>query len=254
MTKPEAVYIALSSILFCLGEQASESARTAVIGSRPAALIRRFKIREEDQVLLPEKTAGPNREFLESIYKSFANYAEVRAKIVSFFLALSGQGQHLPIHLEIMMTNFRLMRGAGITHLVAITKLAKLHPWTLRIPELQPHWIKLMEDLKKFALIEERLRPYHRLLVPRHQYLFLPAELRPLIAVAGALIKEVEKTFSGYLYNKNNYQGLINKVLAMAPNYKPTSSLSKLATMLRVSDVELPSGHAPGMREDESVI
>lgn len=254
VTKQEAVYIALSSILFCLGKQASESAKASVVDNRPDALIRRFGIKEEDQILLPGKEAGPTRGFLETVYNAFANYTEIRTAITTFFIAIRREGHHLPINLEIMMTNFQLMRGAGMTHVDAVVRLAKAHPWTLRVPELTPFYARFLHDLEKFHEIEEDIRPYHRLLVPQSQYLFISSELRPLIAVAGSFIEDVEKTFSGYVYNKANYQKLINKVHGFAPNYRPTTGLSALATLLGVKDEPLPTISATAVRDEEETV
>jgi len=254
VTREASVYIALSSILFCIGKQASESARASVLDNRPDALLRRFQVPEEDQVILPGREAGPDREVLEGVYNAFSNYTEVRGVITTFFLAVKRQGHHLPLRLEIMMNNFQLMRGAGMTHLDAIMRLARSHPWTMRVPELQPFYHKFLADLEKYAQVEEDVRPYHRLLVPQSQYLFLSSELRPLVAVAGSFHEEVEKTFSGYVYNKANYMGLIEKVRGYAPNYKPTSGLAKLAALLDVEEVELPAFTAKATTKGEETV
>jgi len=254
VTREESVYIALSSILFCIGRQASESARASVIDNRPDALIRRFQIPEEEQVILPGRSSGPSREMLEGVYNAFSNYTEVRQAIVLFFLALKREGHHLPLHMEIMMTNFQLMRGSGMTHVEAVTRLARSHPWTLKVPELQPYYYKFTEDLAQFEEIEEDIRPYHRLLVPQSQYLFLSSELRPLVAVAGSFHEDIEKTFSGYVYNKANYLGLIDKVKSYAPNYKPTSSLAKLAFLLGVEEVDLPEKKGKTVAVEEETV
>jgi len=245
VTKEGAIFIALASLLFCIGRQATENAKASVLDNRPDALIRRFGLGEEDQVLLPGRSAGPSREALELIYNAFANYTEVRAAITVFFIALRKQGAHLPIPLEIMMTNFNLMRGSGMTHVEAIIKLIRMHPWVLRVPKLEPFFYKFAEELEKFEKLDVDIRPYHRLLVPQAEYLFLSSELRPVIAVAGAFIEDVEKTFGGYVYNRTVYQDLIDEVKAMAPGYTPSSGLTKLATLLQVADEPLPPKAAP---------
>lgn len=249
-----AIYIALSSILFCLGKQASESAKASVLDNRPDALLRRFKVQEADQVLLPGREAGPDRTVLEGVYNAFSNYTEVRGAITRFFIGLKREAEHLPLHLEILMNNFQLMRGAGMTHVDAVIRLIRSHPWTMRIPALQPAYHKFLADLEKYEKVEEDVRPYHRLLVPQSQFLFLSSELRPLIAVAGAFHEEVEKTFSGYVYNKANYQGLIDQVREYAPNYKPTSGLAKLASMLGVEEVALPHQTVTSKAKEEETV
>lgn len=240
VTKELGVYIALSSLLFSLGKQATESSKASVLDNRPDALIRRFDLSEEDQILLPGRESGPSRKTMETIYNAFANYTEIRAAITLFFLALRRQRQHLPLHLEVMMTNFQLMRGAGMTHVDAVLKLVRMHPWVLRVPKLEPFFEKFIVDLEKFNAIEADIRPYHRLLVPQIEYLFLSSELQPIIAVAGAFIEEVEASFSGYVYNKAKYQNLINEVKSYVPNYNPSAGLTRMADLLGVRDEPLP--------------
>lgn len=240
ITADVAVYSGMAILLFCMGRQATESSKASVMDNRPDALIRRFDITEANRVLLPGQTAGPAREALEQVYNAFANYAEVRAKVTSYFIGLQRAGKHLPLNLEVMMTNFQLMRGAGMTHVEAIIKLAQMHPWTLRVPQLRTYFEKFLSDLERFEAIDKDVRPYHRLLVAQSEYLFLSSELRPLIAVAGSFIEEVEKTFGGYVYNKAAYQTLVDEVHSRAPNYQPTSGLTKLAALLGVKEEPLP--------------
>lgn len=235
-----AVWLALSSLLYCVGKQASESAKASVLDNRPDALIRRFQLPEADQVLLPGKTAGPRREVLESIYNSFSTYTELRALVVSPFLGLRKAGAHLPLHLEIMMTNFNLLRGAGMTHMEAVIKMVRMHPWVMRVPELEPYFHHFAQELEKWEELDLHVREYHRLLVPQSDYMFLSSEYRPLVAVAGSFIEEVEKTFAGYVYNRQAYQDLIDRVHSYAPGYKSTGGLSHLASLLGVADEPLP--------------
>jgi hypothetical protein len=254
VTQEGAVYIALASLLFSIGRQASESARASAMDNRPDALIRRFSIKEQDQILLPGRSSGPSREALEQIYSAFANYTEVRLEIMKLFLGIKRGGHHLPIHLEILMTNFHLMRGAGMTHVDAIIKLVKMHPWVLKVPKLEPYFHKFAEELKKFEVIDEDIRPYHRLLVPQGEYLFISSEYRPLIAVAGSFIEEVEKTFNGYVYNRDIYQDLIAEVHGYVPGYQPKKQFSVLAGLLGVKEEPLPlHSKAPTTQEEATV-
>lgn len=240
VTNEVTVYIALASLLFSIGKQATESARASVMDNRPDALIRRFSLSEAEQIILPGREAGPSRESLESIYNAFANYTEIRKAIIVLFLGLKQAGDHLPIHLEVLMTNFNLLRGTGMTHVDAIIKLVRMQPWVLAVPKLEPFFHRFTEELVKFEKVELSVRPYHRLLVPQGDYLFLSSELRPLIAVAGSFIEEVEKTFGNYVYNKATYQDLIDEVRSYAPGYTPTSQLSQLAGLLGVKEAPLP--------------
>lgn len=191
---------------------------------------------------------------MEGIYNSFANYTEVRKAIILLFLGLRHSAQHLPIHLEIMMTNFSLMRGSGMTHVEAVTKLIQMHPWVMSVPELEPFFYRFARDLEAFQEVDPAVRPYHRLLVPQSEYLFVSSEIRPLIAVAGAFIEEVEKTFSGYVYNKEVYTDLIEKVKSYVPGYNPTSSMTRLADLLGVKTAPLPARKAPVTTPQSSVV
>jgi len=254
ITHEGAVYIALSSLLFSIGKQATESAKSSVLDSRPDALIRRFNVREGDQILLPGRSAGPGRELMEQVYNSFANYTEIRFEIMRLFLGLKRGGHHLPIHLEIMMTNFNLMRGSGMTHVEAVIKLVRMHPWVLKVPDLEPYFHRFSDDLTKFEQIEEDIRPYHRLLVPQGEYLFLSSEIRPLIAVAGSFLEEVEKTFGGYVYNKATYQALVDRVHSYVPGYQPQKQFSVLAGLLGVKEEPLPQQKKEEPKKKEETV
>jgi hypothetical protein len=254
VTKTTAVYASVASVLFAMGRQASESAQTAALDKRPDALIRRFDIGEEDRLLFPGREAGPSRASLECIYNAFSTYSEIRAEIVRFFIGLRRSTSHLPIHLEVLMTNFHLMRGAGMTHVDAILRLARMHPWTVRIPELEPYYSHFADELVKFQAIDEDVRPYHRLLTSQNEFLFVSAEYRPLIAVAGSFIAEVEKTFKGYVYNASQYAELIDKVHSYAPQYHPTARLTTLTSLLNIPDVDLPTPAPKKVTQGEEVV
>lgn len=254
VTDPRGYYLALSSLLFAIGRQASESAKASALDNRPGALIRRFALSDEQQSLLPGMPAGPTREVLEQVYNSFANYTEVRTTVIVPFLGWRRDGAHLPIHLEIMMTNFNLLRGAGMTHVEAVIKLVQMHPWVLRVPDLDPYFHKFLAELEVWTTIDEAVRPYHRLLVPQSEYMFISSEYRPLIAVAGSFIEEVEKTFAGYVYNKALYQELIDRVKSHAPSYTPSGQVSRLAALLGVKDEPLPSVTVPSPAPNQSTV
>lgn len=253
VTNTAAVYAAVASVLFAIGRQASESARTASLDKRPDALIRRFDIPEADQVLLPNRAVGPSRETLEMVYNSFANYTELRSIVISYFIGMKRSSSHYPLPTEVLMTNFHLMRGAGMTHVDAILRLAKMHPWTLKVAKLEPYWAKFVHELVKFNGVEEDVRPYHRLLVGQGDYLFISSEYRPLIAVAGDFIKDVEQTFSGYVYNAGTYTDLIAEVRSYAPHYTTTVGLANLSEMLGVPNVPLPKRPQVNSTPDSTV-
>jgi hypothetical protein len=139
-----------------------------------------------------------------------------------------------------MMTNFRLMRGAGMTHVNAIIKFMNMHPWAVRVPELRPYFEQFAREYETFTQIPEDIRSYHRLLVPQSDFMFLTSEYRPLVAVAGAYIEEVERTFAGYIYGKGDYSVLIQKVQAYQPGTSTYVGIGTLASKLGIQDMTLP--------------
>jgi hypothetical protein len=143
-----------------------------------------------------------------------------------------------------------------MTHVDAILKLAKMHPWTLKVPQLEPYWDRFVQDLAEFNKVDEDVRPYHRLLVPQSAFLFLSPNLAPLIAVAGHFIKEVEKTFANYVYRAADYSELLDLVDRYAPGYIPTKEVNTLATLLGVADVPLPrlTDKPTAQRQQEEVV
>lgn len=254
VTLTEAVYAAVASVLFAMGRQASESASASALSNRPDALIRRFTIAEGDRLLLPGREAGPCRESLELIYNAFSVYTELRGEVVRYLIGVQRSLAHFPIHLEVILTNFHLMRNAGMTHVDAIMKLARMYPWTLKVPQLEPYWSKFVGDLRQFEQIDEDVRPYHRLLVPQSAFLFLSPDLAPLIAVAGHFIESVEKTFGGYVYRKDHYKELLDYVDQYVPGYTPTTQVSTLAALLGVSDVPLPKINKKKQEGEEEAV
>jgi hypothetical protein len=230
----------MASLLMAIGKQGGSGPEAAAVNARPAALISRFGLKDNQQALLPGRPAGPTAGGLDRIYTAYSTYTEPRAVLVRYFLAISAQQGHLPVHLEIMMTNFRLMRGAGMTHVGAITKFMNMHPWAVRVPELRPYFEQFATEYESFLQIPEDIRPYHRLLVPQSDFMFLTSEYRPLIAVAGAFIEEVEQTFAGYVYGKGDYSVLIHKVQAYQPGTSAYVGAGTLASKLGIQDMTLP--------------
>lgn len=245
------VYAAVASILMAVGKQASESQAVATLDKRPDALVRRFTITEADRILLPGRAAGPSRSSLEYMYNAFSVYTELRGEITRFLIGVKRSSAHYPMSWEVIMTNFHLMRGAGMTHVDAILKLAKMHPWTLKVPQLEPYWDRFASDLQEFERVDPDVRPYHRLLVPQTSFLFLSPNLAPLVAVAGHFVKEVEKTFANYVYRAADYAELIGLVERYAPSYIPTHQTNTLAALLGVADVPLPKIQGKKKEEDQ---
>lgn len=237
ITGISAVYSGLALLLFAIGRQARESAPTAASVNRPSALIRRYTLSDSDQQVLPGRALGPTVQNLERIYNAFSVYSEARAAITRSLLAIERATPHPPTHIDPLLTQLRLMRNSGMTHVDAIFKLAQAHPWTVRLPKLEPYYKTFCRDLGTYAQIPADVRQYHRLLAPPGDFLFLTSELRPLIAVAGDFVEGVESTFSGYVYNKTKYQQLIKEVAALRPGYEPISKLANLALQLDLDEI-----------------
>jgi hypothetical protein len=250
---PNGIYAAVASVLMGMGRQAGSGPEAAGVKSRPEALVRRFDLRDKAQELLPGRRYGPTLGGLERIYSAMAVYTEPRAAIVKYFLAIGSVQGHLPVPTEIVMTNFRLMRGAGMTHVGAIIKLMNMHPWTVRVPELAPYYSKFASDLEEFAKIPLHVREYHRLLAPQGQYLFLSSELAPLVAVAGHYVKEVETSFSGYVYRAQEHASLIARVGMYEPTTSSYVGSSLLAQRLNIQDMTLPGVRAAKTQTISSV-
>lgn len=236
----DGVHAGLASLLMSIGKDAGTTVDANLMKARPDALIRRFDLSGDALLLLPGKAYGPSHDTLKTLYSSFSTYSEVRMKITQYMLGLSQATGHLPRGAEIIMNNFRLLRGSQMSHVTAITKFMRMHPWSLRVPELRPYYEQFAQDLVKFDAVEESVRQYHRLLVPQSEFLFISAEYRPLIAVSGDFIKEVEATFNSYVYNSSDYSALIQKVRAHEPTKAKYVGVSLLASLLNVQDQELP--------------
>jgi len=237
----DGVYAAISCLLTAICKQGGTGPEAAAVKARPQALIGRFEILEDQQLLLPGKSLGPSAAGLDRIYMSFSTFTEARSIIVKYFLAISNSQRHLPRNYEILMTNFRLLRNTGMTHVDAINKLLNMHPWTVRVPQLRPYYEKYAAELTAFQVVPVEVREFHRLLVPQGSFKFLTSEYRPLIAVAGSYVEEVESTFKGYVYNKEEYASLIRAVRAYQPGTAAYIGPSLLAEKLGIQDMTLPS-------------
>lgn len=231
------VYAGVALVLFASGRQARESKADTTTINRPRALANKFTLKLEEQVLFPGKPHGPSIKTLERVFSAFGVYTEPRMQFIRTFLAIQNQSEHYPVHLDVVMTQFRLMRYAGMTHVGAITKLVHSHPWTVRVPELEPYFRVFCDNLARFHQIPAGVRLYHRLLVPASDYLFLTSELKPLVAVAGSFLADVEEMFKQYVYNESEFAQLVAKVKAMRPGYEPIHKLSMMAAQLGVEEI-----------------
>jgi len=245
VTSTDGLYAAVASILMAFGKQAGVGPDAAIIKARPAALINRFSIPEADQGCLPGKEYGPGQADLGRIFDLMSTYSEIRMLVTQYFLGVASNVGHSSRVMEIMMTNFRLLRGTQLTHMGAIIKFMNMHPWSIRVPELSPYYQSFATELALFAKLPAAARDYHRMLAPQADYMFVSANYRPLIAVAGDFVKDVEAKFDGYIYNAINYVGLIAKVRTYEPAQAQFIGTNDLAVKLGLPDVTLPPTKTP---------
>jgi len=236
-----AVFASAAMVFLCLGKQARESAPSAATIKRPRALIREFSLSDLDQRLMPGKSAGPSVSTLEYLFSAFNVYTEPRSVVVRYLLGVKASSPHYPTHIRPFITNLKMTANAGMTHVGAIHKLIQAHPWVIRIPELLPYFRIFCQDLNMFHSIPDAVRPYHRLVAPPDDHIFLTSDLKPLVAVAGAFLADVEKDFKDYVYGKDDYKDLINRVKSRAPNYRSVDLLADIARDLGLPDIpDLP--------------
>lgn len=247
-----ALYSGVALVIFSTGRQARETSPDAITTNRPKALISKYSILPSDQVIFPGREHGPSVKTLERAFNAFGVYTEPRMQVIRTLLGFQQSSEHYPVHLDAVMTQFRLMRFAGMTHVGAITKLVQAHPWTVRVPKLEPYFRIFCTHLSRFNTLPEQLRPYHRLLASPADYLFLTSELRPLVAVAGSFLKDVEATFKDYVYNEDDYRELIEEVKSRRPGYEPVQNLALMAAQLGLEEIpRLPPRQAANLTPDE---
>ena len=218
ITRLVAAYAGVSTLLFAIGKQPTDAAGNAQADICPDELICRFNLADEEQLLLPNRAAGPIPKTLEMIYNSLATYPEMRNYLVRHFIAIRNYSSFLPIEMDILMTSFKLMHNSGMTHMAVILEMGHMHPWALRVPELKRYFQKFVDELRRFEAVPANIRPYHRLVVNQDQYFFIYADYRPLIAVARWI---TEKSFREDTTNSAEYAELIERVCSHAPRALP---------------------------------
>jgi len=237
VTDDRAVYSAAAVAFMTYAKQAGEGARNALESARPGALVGKYSLKDDQLGLFPGSDYGPDIEALDQANAGFSLHSTLRYLVTAFFLSLKRQHNQVPPNMDPFLVMFDLLRMTGMTHVGAITMLVEMHPWTIKVPELVPYFKRFARDLRKLNSIPEDLRAYHRLLVPQSDFLFLTSELRPLIAVAGDYVKEVEAFFSGYVYNASKYSALIKHVRALDPKVTGNPDITELARLFGIPDV-----------------
>jgi hypothetical protein len=217
ITNPVAICASAAVSWMTYAKAAGESSRTAMEQARPKMMKGKYKLRDDDTLLFPGETLGPALESLEQVNLGFSLFPNIRHMMTAFFISLKTSSVFLPPNADPFMMIFDLLKNVGMTHVGAVIKFVEMCPWALKVPELAADFSVFASDLTKMALIPQDIRPYHRLLVPQTDYLFITSTLRPLVAVAGNFVKEVDRTFRDYVYNETTYLDLIERVRQRAP-------------------------------------
>jgi hypothetical protein len=238
VTNSKAIYAAAAVAFTTYAKSAGESSRNALEAARPSAMAGKYGLDGHDLSLFPGADCGPILENLEQVNIGFTMYPGLRYLITAYFISIQSQGSFVPPNLDPFLMIFALLKNQGMTHVGAIVKLIEMAPWVLRVPQLVPDLRAYASDLQLMAKVPEEYRPYHRLLVPQSQYLFVSSNLRPLIAVAGEFVKEVEVTFKDYVFGASNYAELITEVKSRAPMSATVPDIQRLAALFGVPDVE----------------
>jgi hypothetical protein len=238
ITNPTALNAAAAVAWNSFAKSAGESSRTSFEQARPKAMKGKYKLTDDECRLFPGEALGPEIENLEQVSLGFSMYPKLRYLIASFFISLRSTGVFLPPNVDPFMLIFDLLQNVGMTHVGAIIKFVEMHPWSLKVPELASDFTYFASDLSKMALIPSQVRPYHRLLVPQTDYLFVTSRLRPLVAVAGSFVEEVDSTFKNYVYNAAMYTDLISRVRRRAPMNFTIPDVSSLEALFNVSATE----------------
>lgn len=235
-----AAFAGVASVMFAYARQVNESGAVRSYSKRPQALIQRFQIPEDQQLILPGKSLGPSREYLDQVYQTYQMYSEARYCVTSGLILVKDATDHYPPHIEAIMTNLRLMEGSGMTHVGLIIKLLRSHPWIIKVPKLVPAVASFVGDLQALEKKSYNERAFHRLLAAQNKFLFLAQNLRPLTAVATGVLQDVDTTLQSYTGGVDQYQDLVDEVKAMAGNYKPTAAIENIRKALGLPDVAVP--------------
>lgn len=238
VTRPTSVHAAAALVWMAYAKSAGDSSRRAYEVARPKAMIGRFQIPDSDADILPGGPAGPILEALDQVNLGATMYEHVRYLLTAYMMSLTGHTTFVPLSLHAHVMMFQLLANTGMTHVGAVAKLVEMQPWVLGVPELAAEFQTFAGELDKMAQFPPHVRPYHRLLYPQTQFLFLSSTLRPLIAVAGEFITEVEDNFKNYVYDSDRYATLVGKVKARQPVGFHISNTQNIAAKFGVSVIQ----------------
>jgi hypothetical protein len=217
ISNPTAIYAAAAVAWMTYAKSAGDSSRTALEEARPKMMKGKYLLSADDSRLFPGEVWGPRIESLEQVNLGMSMFPNVRYLVTAFFLSTRLKAKFTPPNMDPFMLVFDMLKNTGMTHVGAVKKFVEMCPWALKVPELAADFNLFVVDLQKMSLVAPEVRPYHRLLAPQSQYLFLASNLKPLIAVAGSFIEEVDISFRNYIYNAAKFVDLIARVKARAP-------------------------------------
>jgi len=237
ITNPVAVCASAAVAWMTYAKSAGESSRTALEQARPQAMKGKYKLTDDDVLLFPGETLGPEIENLDQVNLGFALYPSVRYLVTAFFLSLKSSSIFVPPNVDPFMMLFDMLKNVGMTHVGAVVKFVEMHPWSLKIPELAADFQYFAAELTKMSMVPLDIRPYHRLLVPQTDYLFVASNIRPLVAVAGSFVEEVDRSFRNYVYKAQDYKDLISRVRQRAPTNSIIPDVSTLESLFGVQSM-----------------
>lgn len=233
-------YAGLAIILYSVGKEIRADNTAAVTTNRPKVVHDKYGLPEGEFKSAPGKPDGPSMEALSQIYSAFSVVTEPRAVIIRSFLSLYRASSHYAPEIDVVMVMFRLLDGAQMAHVGFIQDMIEAHPWLLKVPSLRPSIKEYIAELKRFSNVPEPVRGYVRLLEGNHAPFFPAPKMAPLVAVAVALKKEIEGTLANYMGGKDQYQHIVNEVMAIRDSFKMKAGVDELSKELGVPDVELP--------------
>lgn len=234
VTDASAIYASAAVAWMTYAKSAGESARTALEEARPKMMRGKYLLDDADAALFPGEAWGPTIEGLDQTNLGMTLNPRIRYLITAFFISLRNKSVFVPPHMDPFMLVFDMLKNTGMTHVGAITKFVKMCPWALKVPELASDFSAFAAELMKMSQVAVDLRPYHRLLVPQSDFLFIASTFKPLVAVAGSYIQEVDVSFRNYVYNAAQYADLIARVRARAPQDSKIPDVRSLEALFGV--------------------
>jgi hypothetical protein len=237
---PKNAFAGASMILFSLGKEYNPQNEKGALENRPKALMGQFAMSDDEFTSAPGKPDGPSIKTLGQIYAAFNIYTEVRSAIVRTFLAIYRSGEHVTPDMGLMMVSMKMLENAQMTHVVTIQNMLSAHPWLVKVPSLRPSIKEYALELKRFALLPATVRGHIRLIETGSNVYFPSSKMRPLVAVAVDLQKDIEESMKNYVGGQNQYTDLLAEVRQYKEGFRMEQGVDSLASILDLPDVPLP--------------